>query len=456
MTGPRTALVTIDLVEFKKVERNAEDFVFLSPEHWFHLEKELAGLVSIHRSRDGSQIIFQAGSRVGTAFARGVRVQVRPRLAVHLFLQLLHYVLSGQMCRKPPRALLDVSRGVGFEDALAFLLAHEVREIQRIGVSRKYEERREPLQALRGRPLWERNFPWDPDHASRIVCRHHWLTYDNPDNRLLLAGLRKAATLVDSREIRGQIVNHLNTFSHLASEVSFTRADLMEEQWSYTRLNEHYQCAHQLCRMFLAGLRPSSLFEGGDSLVPGVALDMAMLFERFVGRFLGEALGPHGFVLHTQKSDNRALYDGEGGRYASVRPDFELWRAGRFEAVVDAKYKDYWSAQEKGRQPTKKIRNEDLYQLFFYQQRLRHRHGLPALPPSFIASPLPDLEEREGRPVLPERYRTIIWKSEIGEAGCVRLILIPVTRYLESLVTGKGVERILLETASMIIDYKNG
>jgi McrBC 5-methylcytosine restriction system component len=158
---------------------------------------------------------------------------------------------------------------------------------------------------------------------------------------------------------------------------------------------------------------------------------MAALFERFVGRLLGEAAKRKGLVLKSQTSDSRAFVDATGKCYRRVRPDFTLNRDNLAIAVLDAKYKEYWRADQSGR-PAKKISNEDLYQVCFYAQRLQIKHSLSQPPSACIVSYVPAIDEQDAKPIE-DRFRKVFWRDGSSDPASVQLILIPMTDILRQL-----------------------
>ena len=88
--------------------------------------------------------------------------------------------------------------------------------------------------------------------------------------------------------------------------------------------------------------------------------------------------------------------------------------------------------------PVRKVLNEDLYQLFFYQQRLQRKYNLSDPPPAFIACPLPEDDERAGSQVLKERFQRIVWQAGSERSGDVKLLFIPLTKFLRCLMDGRS------------------
>jgi hypothetical protein len=225
----------------------------------------------------------------------------------------------------------------------------------------------------------------------------------------------------------------------LASEVRPEISMFDKVKKEYNRLNEHYYIAHSLTKMFLFGMRPEYFLENDTSVVSGLVLDMAVLFERFVEKLIKDLFQGHGFKVRIQGPDRNALLDKAGKTYACIRPDLEIFKDDKIIGVIDAKYKAYWKGKE-NRKPSKKISNEDLYQLYFYQQRIQRKCNLSNPPIAFIASPLPAEDERNDSPILSERFRRVFWQAGSDKAGDVRLMLVPMTQFLRLLRSGLKIQ----------------
>lgn len=425
---------TIDLTEYGEITIPAAELSFLSERELQTVCATLNPLVTISLGWKGEHLSIKAGSNVGVIQTHGLRVQVRPALSVREMVVLIRYALSGKVPLQHLRSFAEVDWGTGFEDVLCLVLCEEAREILRIGLSRRYEERREPQNFLRGRLLWEKNFPWCGGKSRELTCRYHWLTYDNIDNRLLLAGLRSAGSLATSEEVKGRVFQYVKTFGELATETTPVPSQFDQAEQRYNRLTEHYRAAHGLCRMLIFSLRPESLYDSGKHLVSGIVLDMAVLFERFIEQLMADTLKPAGFSIESQTPDQKALLDAEGYPYISVRPDLIISHSGKVCGVIDAKYKRYWATAADGITPMRKIANEDIYQLFFYQQRLQRKFNLPTPPVAVIAAPLPEDDERGGQAVIGERFRRVVWQAGGEKAGDVRLIFVPMTKFLRLII----------------------
>jgi 5-methylcytosine-specific restriction enzyme subunit McrC len=396
------------------------------------LSERLGAFVTLRRSLEGDDVEFIAGTKVGSVQVGGLRVDVMPRLGSPELATLIRYALGGPV-EAMERSHIGHER-VGLDELLCLIFAEELAQIRQIGLSRRYVDRRQWVSALRGRPDFLGSFPWNDAGMASIVCRFHELTCDNLDNQLVLAGLERACLMAVSVDTRRKLLDHRQAWASLASPMSAAgRSEFAKARGKYTRLSEHYRLGHNLAEIILQGLSPAAVYEAGEQPTRGLYVDIPYLFERFVERLLRNAIKGRGLRIESQQSDRGALIDAEGNLYRSVRPDLMLYDQDTPVAVLDAKYKDYWEADPGSGAPKQRISNEDLYQLFFYAQRLQIRHQLATAPAAVIVSPLPAEDERYGGAVIGKRYRRVVWRAGAGDEVGVSLMLLPMTRILRAL-----------------------
>ena len=344
---------------------------------------------------------------------------------------------------------------VGLEELLCTALVDEATRIRQIGWSRQYEKRRERLGVVRGSPDFLGSFPWDEERISSLVCNFHLLTGDNLDNRLVRRALEIACLLEVASQTRRRIFEHRKVWEAIATASHPTPQDFETARSRYTRLSEHYGLAHNLGELLLMGLRPSSPVDASGVTAAGFALDMPFLFEKFVERLTAEIAAPLGMRIEAQQPDRGALLDARGGIYRRVRPDLVVYRGNRPSAIIDAKYKEYWRGQELTDSPVRRISNDDVYQLFFYAQRLQRRYNLPSPPKAIILAPVPASDEREGQRIVGHEYTEVTWQAGNERAGHLQLVLVPMTDILRAVATTKDWKSqqsefiSLLETAMM-------
>jgi hypothetical protein len=164
---------------------------------------------------------------------------------------------------------------------------------------------------------------------------------------------------------------------------------------------------------------------------------MASLFELTVYRMLREALEPAGYSIRYQATDADALRDGEGEKYRNVRPDMLVFRKDVPVAVIDAKYKDYWEVDLAKLTPTRKVSNEDIYQLFFYASRLQSAYQLASPPPAIIISPVPAEAELNERQIIGDRFTQLAVNAG-GVRNHLQLALLPLSSVIRELAVNRG------------------
>jgi len=399
----------------------------------------LAGIVEVQPVWQPGKVRFHAGQSIGAVEVGALRIEVRPRLAAPEMAAFIRYALGGKV-DATLRATFPTGPSLGLDELLCQVLADEADRIRQIGLSRQYMQQRECLRALRGRLDFLASFPWDNKRQQSLVCSYHLLTCDNLDNRLMRASLEQSSLLEVTPRTRGRLLAHRRIWTHAASATHPVRQDFAEARQRYTRLTENYRLAHNVGEIIVAKRRPTGLFEVGTVTTSGFMLSMPVLFEKFVERIMREELAPQDITVESQHPDQGALLDGLGKLYRRVRPDLVLYRQDKPILVVDAKYKEYWPADGPSLRPKRRISNADLYQLFFYAQRLQLRHGLSSPPAACIISPLPAADERGIQVEIEDRYRRVVWRAGHECAGDVRLLNLPLTDILRSM-TGFGKER---------------
>jgi 5-methylcytosine-specific restriction endonuclease McrBC regulatory subunit McrC len=391
------------------------------------LEQRLGRFIRVTPSWNKESVYFHGGARVGTLQVGELRIDVRPRMAAAEMATLIRYALRGDVRPQERSAILPGT--VGIDELVCAILADEADRIRQVGLSRRYRKRTESLTALRGRPEFLRSFPRRKQHERTITCTYHLLTCDNLDNRLLRAGLERARLMEITANTRRRLLEHRQAWSSLASAMHPSADDFRDARWNFTRLSEHYRLAHQLCELIVNRMRPTELFAAGQVATAGLTLDMPTLFEQFVHRLIEDLVASTGLRVEAQQPDRGALLDAAGNKYRRVRPDLVVYRKDGPVAVIDAKYKDYWQSRDTAGRPERRISNEDLYQLFFYAQRLQLKHELPVAPEAFIIAPRPASDESRGEEIA-QQYRTISWRAGHERAGVVRLLNLPITDIL--------------------------
>ena len=388
------------------------------------LQRRLDPLVRVEWAAGGA-VDLKAGYAVGSLRVGRLRIDVQPRLSGPLFVAFVRYALGGSVTSRERAE--PISDKVGLDELFGHLLAEELAEVRQRGLSRQYISRLDRTGTLRGRPAFLESFPWDERGRTALSCRYHELTYDTLDNRLIHAGLQHALLLELTPNTRRRLCDHRHAWTELASSTSPSPSQFALCRQRYTRHTQHYRLAHNVSEALVLSRRASDLFAPANQVSGGLVIAMPALYEIFCERLLREALAPVGIEVLSQASDRQALVDAVGVSYRSVRPDLILMASGRPLAVLDAKYKDYANADANGK-PCRKIENADLYQLFFYAQRLAQKHRLAALPDGHIVCPaLPEV------PLVSDRYRRVSYRAGATVEAVAHLLPLPLEDLLRDL-----------------------
>jgi hypothetical protein len=165
-----------------------------------------------------------------------------------------------------------------------------------------------------------------------------------------------------------------------------------------------------LARAFTLGFIPEDVFDGQNDLLQTLEFSLPDLFEAFAARLLTSATAQTRLTVRSQRTDSRAIVDGKGRRYRAVRPDIVVFSNAEPRLIVDAKYKPRYvvPANSSGRiDEANKVSSEDIYQLCFYQARLRSEFGLTRTPRALIVAPRLSTD-----PAPPDQdLRTMSWSD---------------------------------------------
>lgn len=243
-------------------------------------------------------------------------------------------------------------------DAIAEALTRQAERALARGVYRSYVSVDETATTIRGRIRMS-------DQALRHFGSMYpvEITYDDysPDiaeNRILLTALRRVARIP---RLRKDVTARIARLEVFLDGVRVLERGEHRPRWVPTRLNERYHAALHLAELVLDN---QSLRPGSDSRydAAGFVVDMAKVFEDFVGTALSEALAPLPGRVKTQYP--ATLDDPQlGVRAVPMYVDVVHELDGVPMIVADAKYK---AASTSGEYP-----NADKYQMLAYCTALR-------------------------------------------------------------------------------------
>lgn len=307
------------------------------------------GLVTLEPARVGFTV--RPRGRVGAVRIGDLQIEVTPKDKVGIASV---FFLLGYAARPgfiPPDVITE--RDDDMFAAIAEALTRQAERALAGGVHRGYVSVDEASRTVRGRIRMS-------DQALRHFGSMYPIevTYDDfsPDvaeNRILLTALR-AVTRIP--RLRRDVQTRITGLEVALDGVRPLERGETIPRWVPTRLNERYHGALHLAELVLKhqSLRPGPAARYDAA---GFVVDMAKVFEDFVGTALREALASHPGVVTTQYKTrlDEAL---PGISPVTLIPDVVLTLDGRPLMVADAKYK---AASPDGQYP-----NADKYQMLAY------------------------------------------------------------------------------------------
>ena len=163
------------------------------------------------------------------------------------------------------------------------------------GRIRKYIERKENLNVLRGRLRIEQQFKQNLAHRERLFCQYDELSEDNVHNQVLKYVLKILLRTAIGNRARIQVAELLMRFDPI-SESSADAALL--DSLSFDRSTARYEAIFDQCRWFIGGLHPDVL--AGKETCVSLLFDMNQLFETYVGVELRKKAWSEGLRVREQ------------------------------------------------------------------------------------------------------------------------------------------------------------
>ena len=310
---------------------------------------ERSGLV-VTRPEPGGWRLLPSG-KVGSVRLDGMQIDVHPKDKVKLtrLLFLLGYAAAPGW--RPETVTADNEDDLW--PALGESLVRLIRAALAPGVLQGYRTSDEALRTVRGRIRIGDQITAHPGQMVPIEVTFDEFTADIPENQILRTALRRMLSVPRlSPAIRAEL-------GHLDGQLGGVRVlppGSRLPEWRADRRNPRYVPALRLAEIVLANCST----ETGDGSVQmaGFVVDMARVYEDFVGTALTEALTRYPGGTRIQYPSH--LDDpGPGGKPAiPMRVDIVHTLVGRPLLVFDAKYK---AADRNGQYP-----NADHYQMLAY------------------------------------------------------------------------------------------
>lgn len=378
---------------------------------------------------------------VGRLTVGDFEIVLPPPFDSELFVLLVLYALRFDIRRysrlETSKVHLGTARSDVFLRLMALLMVAEAEHLLHGHVSKSYVRREVLVQGLRGGPAWLRNFARHP--ADGWYCTVFDQSTDDLSNGLVLSGLQSAVRLLTGEQA-GAASTQLFIWRELARPVIPTFVSFEIALRRLNRLTEHYRPALALAKAVTLGIAPRDFFTTGDASLNDLEFSLPLLFEDFLLRLLTPCAAQFGLSLEFKRTNRASLLDGLGRDYREVEPDIVVKKNGRPVGVLDAKFKPRYasSREDDETEPTGRVTNEDIYQLFFYQSFLKTAQSLNYLPRAVILAPI-----LSGRSTTLPEARTIIWREAVQATPndpSLRVLPVPLDAALKQLRTETEVD----------------
>lgn len=203
------------------------------------------------------------------------------------------------------------------------------------GVPRGYRKRTDLQPVLRGRLLVDKLYPGVLTAPHKLPCEYNEFVSDTPVTRLL----KWAAVEFSKLVTRSSLADQLLSITTLLPEVTPSVPSLPTlDRLTLSPQYRHCEPAMRIALWLAKG--KGGRYGNGESDIPGMLIDSAVVFENFVVEILKRVCLAKGWRFHRDVS-TLAEPAVAGDKIASTEPDGQIWIEGKIALVVDAKYKPW-------------------------------------------------------------------------------------------------------------------
>jgi len=320
------------------------------------------GILSIRELKNGLEV--SSSSYIGVAQFSDFTVKVFPKFSMtaNNLSKLIAYAFELDDIIIPENEIKFHPDEHYLVDILITFFVRKCHKLLRQGLLKSYITYQNHVGALRGKLLLKQQIINDASSKPVFSCEYDELEYNNLENQILLFCLRKSYTLTKSDSLRREIRRLTSQFLGFIDDKQIKLDDF--SKINYTRLNQHYQQIHELCRLIISATGISDFYQESRHVVSSFFVDMNKVFEKFVTRLFVEYYSKS-YLVERQK--DRKAWLNDDGTSSYIRTDILLTDQLGRKKIIDTKYK-------------RKLSKDDPYQIGFYIHEYDQKIGYAILP----------------------------------------------------------------------------
>jgi 5-methylcytosine-specific restriction enzyme subunit McrC len=319
---------------------------------------ERAGVMTLSESRYGVSV--RSGSFIGRIAVGSLDITIEPKISWGRWMALIGYAFRLHGVSRSDRTAMYTDQG-RLQDLIAMELLVEAESIIAGGLHREYVSQRKSLSVPRGRIDFARIAKQGGIRGVAIPSRYTNRNDDSVLNRALLSGLGLVASSTCDSQLRGTARRLSREWDSTVASVKLSAELVLSAKRAVDRRTTRYEPALDLIQALMTGKSiVLEMAEGAPTLkLPGFALDMNALWQRLLGRVLGEWQEDLSVEREFPLRDvfRRSVESPIRRRLPRPRPDFARKEHDEVTMFLDAKYRDLWG---------RSLPPEMLYQLSIY------------------------------------------------------------------------------------------
>lgn len=247
---------------------------------------------------------------------------------------------------------------------IEIIVASFVKQCQKLlrqGLAKAYVTHQENTPYLRGKLILKQQFLNVAKKNMQFACEFDELEHDILENQIIQFTLDRCYHITNNESLRKEIRRLNHQISGFVDKTDIKFDDF--ERIHYTRLNQHYEKIHQLCKLIISASGISDFYQQKTPFVNSFFVDMNVIFEAFVAKLFKKY-----YPLDSEAQKNRKAWIIDNGSSARIRTDILIYHdSGKEKDVIDTKYK-------------KRLNESDRFQIGFYIHEYERKEGYAILP----------------------------------------------------------------------------